>query len=51
MYGFLFQACKNFEEQNARKPNEDKINRRCNRYAVKHTVNLWREQYKKKKAI
>ena len=44
MYEYLFKGCIEHKEQ-PKHTTPDKINRRCNKYAVKHTANCWKAQY------
>ena len=45
MYGFLLEQCREFKRTNTKKPDKDRINRSCNKYVIKHVVNVWRKQY------
>ncbi len=48
MYYYLLEGCKEFKKVNTKKLDVDKMNRSCNKYAVRNTVKCWKEQYKGK---
>ncbi len=47
MYYYLLEACRNFKRANSKKLDVDRMNRSCNKYAIKHTVSCWKKQWEK----